>query len=239
MKRLHENENGARMGHNGYVNVLRSLCGRLKRPGADTFDMPEFIQSHSMLVPVSLRPLTSGDYDEWNEVRWRNDSWLKPWESNDPMHGASISYKEWMRQLRRNEHDGTGAVFVIEHHGRIVGQISLGAICYGAMRSGVVGYWVDERCAGRNYAPMAVALMADWAMFDSTGPRLHRMEIDILPENERSRKVAVKVGATSEGVRRAYMYVNGQWRDHESFVLMSEDAPSGFTARLMASISSS
>ena len=86
---------------------------------------------------------------------------------------------------------------------------------------------------------MAVALMADWAMFDSTGPCLHRMEIDILPENERSRKVAVKVGATSEGVRRAYMYVNGQWRDHESFVLMSEDAPSGFTARLMASISSS
>jgi len=36
-----------------------------------------------------------------------------------------------------------------------------------------------------------------------------------------------------EGVRRAYMYVNGQWRDHESYVLMAEDAPNGFTARLM------
>ena len=94
-------------------------------------------------------------------------------------------------------------------------------------------YWVDERCAGRGYAPMAVALLADWAMFDPTGPRLHRMEIDILPENKRSRAVARKVGATLEGVRRAYMYVNGQWRDHESYVLMAEDAPNGFTARLM------
>ena len=83
------------------------------------------------------------------------------------------------------------------------------------------------------FAPMAVALLADWAMFDPTGPRLHRMEIDILPENKRSRAVARKVGATLEGVRRAYMYVNGQWRDHESYVLMTEDAPNGFTARLM------
>lgn len=225
------------MGHNGWVTFFQSLSGMLHHPGVDTFEMPEFIQSHSMRVPVSLRPLTSADYDEWNEVRWRNDAWLKPWESNDPMHGASISYKEWMRRLRRNERDGSGAVFAIEHHGRIVGQVSLGAICYGAMRSGVVGYWVDERCAGRGYAPMAVALMVDWAMFDATGPHLHRMEIDMLPENERSRNVAIKLGATYEGVRRAYMYVNGRWRDHESYVLMAEDAPNGFTARLMSAIS--
>ena len=225
------------MGHNGGVTFFQSLNGMLHHQGTDDFEMPEFIQSHSMRVPVSLRPLTSADYDEWNEVRWRNDAWLKPWESNDPMHGESISYKEWMRRLRRNERDGSGAVFAIEHHGRIVGQVSLGAICYGAMRSGVVGYWVDERCAGRNYAPMAVALMADWAMFDATGPRLHRMEIDMLPENERSRNVAIKLGATYEGRRRAYMYVNGRWRDHESYVLMAEDAPNGFTARLMSSIS--
>ena len=161
----------------------------MRRPGNNSFEMPEFIQSHSMRVPVSLRPLTGADYDEWNEVRWRNDAWLKPWESGDPLHGAPITYKEWMKQLRRNERAGTGAVFAIEQHGRIVGQISLGAICYGAMRSGVVGYWVDERCAGRGYAP--------------------------------------------KGVRRAYMYVNDQWRDHESYVLMAEDAPNGFTARLM------
>ena len=123
----------------------------MRRPGNNSFEMPEFIQSHSMRVPVSLRPLTGADYDEWNEVRWRNDAWLKPWESGDPLHGAPITYKEWMKQLRRNERAGTGAVFAIEQHGRIVGQISLGAICYGAMRSGVVGYWVDERCAGRGY----------------------------------------------------------------------------------------
>lgn len=49
----------------------------MRRPGNISFEMPEFIQSHSMRVPVSLRPLTGADYDEWNEVRWRNDAWLK------------------------------------------------------------------------------------------------------------------------------------------------------------------
>ena len=80
---------------------------------------------------------------------------------------------------------------------------------------------------------MAVALLADWAMFDPSGPQLHRMEIDLLPENERSRKVALKVGACYEGVRKSYMFVNGQWRDHESYALLPERAPNGFTARLM------
>ena len=93
-----------------------------------------------------------------------------------------MSFNEWVRAMRRNERNGTGVVFAIEQHGRIIGQISLGAICYGAMRTGVVGYWIDERCAGRGYAPMAVALLADWAMFDPSGPQLHRMEIDLLPE---------------------------------------------------------
>ena len=67
---------------------------------------------------------------------------------------------------------------------------------------------------------MAVTLLADWAMFDPSGPQLHRVEIDLLPENERSRKVALKVGASYEGMRKAYMFVNGQWRDHESYALL-------------------
>ena len=86
--------------------------------------------------------------------------------------------------------------------GRIVGQISLGAICYGAMRTGVVGYWVDERCAGRGYAPMAVTLLADWAMFDPSGPQLHRVEIDLLPENERHVRWHSKWGHPMRGCAR-------------------------------------
>ena len=112
--------------------------------------------------PIVLRPLTMDDEDGWNEVRWRNNDWLAPWESGDPMHGGSITFNQWVQRQRRNEQHGVGVIFAIEYQMRIVGQISLGAIVYGAMRTGVVGYWVDQRCAGRGFAPMALAMLADW-----------------------------------------------------------------------------
>lgn len=78
-----------------------------------------------------------------------------------------------------------------------------------------------------------VAMLADWALLDPTGPQLHRLEIDIVPENERSRRVVQKVGAKYEGVRRQYMYVHGEWRDHESYSLLDTDVPQGFVHRLL------
>ena len=156
--------------------------------------------------PIVLRPLTMDDEDGWNEVR----------------------------RQRRNEQHGVGVIFAIEYQMRIVGQISLGAIVYGAMRTGVVGYWVDQRCAGRGFAPMALAMLADWALGDPFGPALHRLEIAILPDNARSLAVVRKVGAHHEGLRERYMYVNGQWRDHVTFALLAEDMGQGFAARLAA-----
>lgn len=150
------------------------------------------------------------------------------------MHGSPMTYNQWIQQMRHNEQTGRGVVFAIDYHEHIVGQISLGAIDLGSMRTGVIGYWVDQRYAGHGFAPMAVALLADWAFCDPTGPRLHRMEIALLPENERSRRVACKVGCHYEGVRPRYMFVNGQWRDHETYSLFAEDAGDGFTHRLIA-----
>ena len=196
--------------------------------------MPRYLSAPPGCPDIRLRPLRAEDSSEWNEVRWRNDEWLSPWESGDPMHGPGLTYNAWIAQLRRNEQAGTGVVFAIEHDGRIVGQISIGAICYGAMRTGVVGYWVDRDLIGHGYAPAAVGVLADWALTDPTGPRLHRLEIAVLPENERSLAVARKIGARYEGRRTAYMYVRGCWRDHETFALLAEDAGDGFARRISA-----
>ncbi|KAB5608179.1 N-acetyltransferase [Bifidobacterium jacchi] len=220
--------------HNGGVSVFHHLRAAFRHDPQPLLRVPSVIRAVGVPdAPIMLRPLAADDEEEWCEVRWRNDEWLSPWESGDPMHGPGISYNEWMQRLRADEQAGRGATFVIEHRMRIVGQISLGAICYGSMRTGTIGYWMDERCAGHGFAPLAVAMLADWAMHDDSGPRLHRLEIAMLPVNDRSRRVAEKVGAAYEGMRRAYMYVNGEWRDHRVYALLAGDAPRGFAARLM------
>lgn len=218
--------------HNGGVPVFQSLRDVFRPSDARPIHMPDLLPSPGPEVPIRLRPMTLDDEAEWNEVRWDNTQWLAPWDSGDPTHGAPLSFNAWIQRQRRSEQAGTGALFAIEHRGRIVGQISLGAICYGSMRTGTVGYWVDRSNVGRGFAPMAVALLADWAFADPSGPRLHRLEIALLPQNGRSRRVAEKLHAHAEGVRPGYMYVNGQWRDHETYSLLAEDCPEGFAARL-------
>ncbi|RSX55003.1 acetyltransferase, GNAT family [Bifidobacterium dolichotidis] len=197
--------------------------------------VPAELHAPEGAAALSLRPLEAHDEGEWMQVRMNNDEWLSPWESSDPEHGANLTFGQWIERQRRAEQEGTAVVFAITYYGRIVGQISLGSISYGALRSGIVGYWVDESYIGRGFAPLAVAMVCDWAMYSTGGPHLHRIEIDILPTNHRSRRVVEKVGARYEGIRRAYMYINGVWEDHESYALLAEDTTQGFTKRLLES----
>ena len=202
--------------------------------GNADFRIPGRLHAPEGFAALSLRPMTLDDLDEWSEVRRFNDDWLKPWDSGDPMNGPTITFNEWVNRQRRAEQSGRGAVMLMIADGRIVGQISLGAICYGAMRTGTIGYWVDRRCVGHGYAPIALALLADWALLDETGPMLHSIEVAILPENARSRRVVEKLGLVYEGVRRSYMYVNGQWRDHDIYTLVSSDVHGRVIDRLRA-----
>lgn len=215
------------------VTIFRTLCDAMRRDAPNALRTPLTLLAPADAPAIRLRTMTAADEAEWDQVRIRNAAWLEPWDSNDPERHRPVTFPQWIRMQRRDERSGSAIVFVVEYGGRIVGQISLGAIMLGAMRSGIIGYWIDHDYAGRGFTPLAVAMLADWAMLDPDGPRLHRVEIDLVPQNGRSRRVVEKVGARYEGIRRKYMYINGHWRDHESYSLLADDAPDGFTRRLL------
>lgn len=216
-----------------FRGISEGIRERLSPASPNALDVPAAIGPVPGAPALLLRPMTADDCAEWSEVRQRNESWLEPWESGDPTGQRLLTFNAWIARQRQDERAGTSVVFAMDFQGALAGQISLGAISYGSMRSGIIGYWVAHEFAGRGFAPLAVALLADWAFFERRGPKLHRLEIDILPENQRSRRVVQKVGATFEGVRRRYMYINGEWRDHESYSLLAQDAPEGFVRRLL------
>ncbi|MFT6564308.1 MAG: ribosomal-protein-alanine N-acetyltransferase [Actinomycetes bacterium] len=110
--------------------------------------------------------------------------------------------------------------------------MTVGGIAYGSLRSAHVGYWMDENHAGRGIVPTAVALGADYCFF-TLG--LHRLEINLRPENIASRRVVEKLGFRYEGIRENFLHINGQWRDHLAFAVTAEDAPKGVLARLQQS----
>jgi ribosomal-protein-alanine N-acetyltransferase len=73
-----------------------------------------------------------------------------------------------------------------------------------------------------------VALVTDHC-FRNLG--LHRMEINIRPENGPSLRVVEKLGFRAEGYRPRYLHINGAWADHRSFALTSEEVPEGLLNR--------
>ena len=183
---------------------------------------------------IELRPLRLRDAAAWREVRTRNARWLRPWEATLPLaeHDAPTTYGAMVRRLRAEAREGRSLPFALTVDGAFAGQVTIGGIARGSLLSAYIGYWIDQRVAGRGIMPTAVAMATDHC-FREVG--LHRVEINIRPENIASRRVVEKLGYRPEGLRPAYLHIDGDWRDHLSFALTAEEVPGGLLARWHAS----
>ena len=174
---------------------------------------------------IYLRPLRFRDHSQWNTVRAQNRQWLAPWEATIPFVDATNdgeieaqqlpSYFEMVRSLNSEARNARSFSFAIWQGGNLIGQISLGGVIFGAMRGGHIGYWIDRNYINKGYTTQAVDLVTEFG-FESL--MLHRIEINLRPENAASRRVAEKAGYIFEGERPRYLHIDGDWRDHICFV---------------------
>ncbi|WP_371151551.1 GNAT family N-acetyltransferase [Buchananella felis] len=175
---------------------------------------------------LALRPLRRSDEGQWHRLRWENRDWLAPWEPTPPpgQRAISQSFQSWRRELARQARRGENFTFAIELDGALVGQISVGAVQWGAGLSTPLGYWVDQAVAGRGVMPLAVAMSIDFLLLHGG---LHRVEINIRPENAPSLRVPAKLGLRYEGERRGFLHIDGAWADHRSFAITAEELDEG------------
>jgi len=188
---------------------------------------------------VVLRPYHRSDAAGWSRSRRANEAWLAKWEPTPPRGNwaelnSPAAFRLVHRELRRVARAGVAMPFAVclredgvEH---LVGQVTLGNIVRRAFCSAYAGYWVDSRFAGRGITPTALALAVDHA-FGAGG--LHRIEVNIRPENAASRRVVEKLGFREEAYHARYLHIDGAWRDHVGYALTTEDvsAEGGLLAR--------
>jgi [ribosomal protein S5]-alanine N-acetyltransferase len=182
---------------------------------------------------VTLRPLRMRDATAWMDCRRRNVEWLRPWEATPPAgpgtFGLSGSvFTAMTRRLRADARHGRALPFAVVVDDRFAGQLNVAGIVRGSMESAHIGYWVDQAVAGRGVMPTSVALAVDHC-FGAVG--LHRIEVNIRPENAASRRVVEKLGFRDEGIRERYLHISGEWRDHLTFALCRDDVPNGLLSR--------
>ena len=177
---------------------------------------------------ISIRPVRLRDARSLERELLENRTWLRKWEATNPVGPMSFDVRSSIRHLQSNARAGLGLPFIIEYQGELAGQLNVSSISYGSVSMATIGYWVSERFAGKGLTPTAVALASDHCFF-TVG--LHRIEICIRPENDPSLRVVEKLGFRYEGLRRRYIHINGDWRDHFCFALTVEELPTGVLRR--------
>ena len=175
---------------------------------------------------VELRSLRVDDWEQWSTVRHRSRRWLEVWEPlPDPGSPDPVADREafrarcgaWERQRAFDSAYGFG---IFLRRGELVGEVSLGTVQRGPFQSAFLGYWVDEAHAGQGYVPEAVVLTLRFA-FDELA--LHRVEAVIVPRNDRSRRVAAKLGLREEGIAQRFLQIQGVWEDHVRYAITHEE----------------
>jgi ribosomal-protein-alanine N-acetyltransferase len=177
---------------------------------------------------ISLRIIKARDAKTLERLVTSNRPWLKPWEATNPNGPTSFDFKAQVRGLLRQLENDEGLPFLILYKGEVVGQLNVANILHGSVSSCVIGYWIIPEVAGNSITPTAVALAMDY-VYKVVG--LHRVEIDIRPENGASIRVVQKLGLRYEGLKKNYIHINNAWHDHYVFALTAEEVPDGVLNR--------
>ncbi|MCL6606178.1 MAG: GNAT family N-acetyltransferase [Paenibacillus sp.] len=105
--------------------------------------------------------------------------------------------------------------------GSLIGQITISNIVRGVGQFADIGYFIDQEVHSKGYMTAAVGLILQFA-FRSLG--LHRVQAAILIHNDVSRRVLEKNHFQLEGRARGFIKINGEWQDHQTYAILSDEA---------------
>ena len=164
---------------------------------------------------VGIRHYTYEDGAEFiaraRESKALHQPWLFP-----PVNAAT--YASYARRLIE---DPTKAGFLVceRDGGGIAGFINLNNIVEGAFQCGALGYGAFAHAAGRGLMGEGLDLVVRYA-FGGLG--LHRLEINVQPDNAASIALARRCGFRLEGFSPEFLFIDGAWRDHERWAVTAD-----------------
>ena len=176
---------------------------------------------------VRLRAPRWRDYAEWSALRGASRDFLQPWEpvwpEDDLQRGA---YRRRLAAYAREIDLGGAYPFFIfrTSDDALVGGVTLSNVRRGVAQMATLGYWMGQPYAGKGHMTAALPPLTAFA-FGALG--LHRIEAACLPENHASHRLLLKSGFREEGKARAYLKINGSWRDHLLFGMIAGSPPAG------------
>jgi ribosomal-protein-alanine N-acetyltransferase len=102
----------------------------------------------------------------------------------------------------------------------IAGTYNVSQISRGFFESAYLGYYAFAPSAGDGLMAEGLQLVLRHCF---RRLKLHRLEANIQPDNERSKRLVERAGFRYEGYSPRYLKIGGRWRDHERWAITRED----------------
>ena len=173
---------------------------------------------------VYINKIHSGDRKEIIELANSSIGLHQPWISA-PIN--SSMFKQYFKRISQNDHEGIA--IRLEADNQIVGVININNIVRGSFLSASLGYYVSKLHQGHGYMTEALNAVTQFA-FRNMG--LHRVEANIQPSNQRSKNLVQRCGFEFEGLSKKFLYINGEWKDHERWAIVDTRSTMDIIAHL-------
>ena len=164
---------------------------------------------------VSIRLGDLADEAEFLAAVERSRRLHHPWVQAP---SSSDAYRDYLARPQ----DSRGAAFFVwlDEPRALVGVVNVSEIVYGGFRSAYLGYYAFVPHAGRGLMSDGLSRVITHAF---NVMKLHRLEANIQPGNRASKALVKRLGFRREGLSPRYLKINGRWRDHERWAILSED----------------
>ena len=164
---------------------------------------------------TSIQLVTPADEAEFLAAVARSRKLHHPWVQ-------APSTPQAFRDYLSKHQSPRGAAFLLsrDEPAALVGVVNLSEIVQGCFQSAYLGYYAFVPYAGQGLMKDGLAQVVTHAF---KVMKLHRLEANIQPGNVPSKALVKRLGFRREGFSPRYLKINGRWRDHERWAILSED----------------
>ena len=169
-----------------------------------------------------LAPPRPGDADEMLDYQQRNRLGFQPWTPKRDAHFYTLEGTQariTSMEEKMLDQQALHLLLCLPDSRSIVGECGFTNIVCGPFQACHLGFSLCRAFQGKGFMDEGLRCAIGF-VFEEMG--LHRVMANYRPENERSQRLLMRLGFEQEGRARAYLHIDGQWRDHILSSLINE-----------------
>lgn len=167
---------------------------------------------------IHIREPNLNDTSLFIESMQRSEKLHSPWTT------VPRTPQEFAQYIERIQQPNQKGLLVVVDERSIAGIFNINEIVFGCFQSAYLGFYATVDYAGRGIMSAALKLVLSH-IFEQL--KLHRIEANIQPGNEKSIRLVQSNGFRKEGFSPKYLKIDGEWRDHERWAMTFEDWSKG------------